>query len=473
VLSLEAIVQQAGHGAGGEEALVAAIVAACPPRRVLAVGDGAALRAVRAVASLPRVRVVAMEVDGQGLARAAAAARPGTALDLHRASLLRDPGGAPHYTRVPELVAVLKRCDFDLAVVAAPAAADALYLTLAQVVSLVAPGGVLCCTPLESSPGATEVARRLAAEGEGTVVLWDGEPGALLVRSRRPRHTHEETRALRRTLPAEEPALAAALAAHDHGAICARLRHWLATRLAWSTADLLLPLAALPPPTSVLDVVAQCAEHEGGVWSFGAAVTLAMLYRAFGYPATVYPHGVPGLYTHMLTLVRVPDGRVLLEDAFFDAEPRVDGRAATFAEAVALARRGEAARLAFVSEATAPRPHVYSRAGVAAALADGYLGAAEADALTRALAGCGRLGGEARLALPQKHTTSLEAFLRLPCNARRLEEAERRTGLAGALGLLAHPCGVLPLTGHRGCDREIARVVGALARPAGPVAATG
>jgi hypothetical protein len=479
VLSVEAIAAGAAArwraGARGP-VLLGAVVEALQPARVLEVDGGGAAEVV--LGAEPTRAYVAVDSRPERLARTAAraaAARPGVEVACHHARLLAHPRGAPHYTRVAALVETLRGPGFDLIVVAPPRSPEALYFVLALTVPLLRPGGLLHCGPL-ASDGGVEVARRVAEEGAGPAFVCEPGPGAprvALVRARAPRRTHEDTRALRDHLVAVDPALGAVLAARDHARACARLRHWLAARLAWSTRDLLLPLAALPPPLAVADVVEQCAAGEGGVWGYGAAVTLAMLYRAFGYPATVYQHGVPGLAWHMMTLVRVPDGRLLLEDAFFDAEPRLGERPATWAEAVTLARAGEAGRLRFVSEARGPRPHLYSRASLAAAEADGYLSAAERARLAASMEGCRRLVGEPRGVLMQSATTSLEAWARIPANARRLAEVERRTGAAGPLGLLGFPCGSLPLTGHAAADREIADLLALVAAEVAPAAAIG
>jgi len=446
------------HRAGERAPLVHALGAALAPCGVLEIGaSGASFAGVlppSAVRSWLGIGACAEAVH-------AARARLGDAVELHHASLLAD-AAAPHLTRVPPLVGALC-AGFDVVFVEPPARAGGLYLTLAQALPLVAPGGVLACGGLGGDADTTLAVRRLAAESAGPAVLWqpdEGGPATLLAGVRPRRWSHADTAGLRALVLADEPGLAASAERGDDAAVCARLRHWLAARLAWSTRDLLLPLAALPPALGVRDVVAECARGEGGVWSWGAAVTLAMLYRAFGYAATVYQHGVPELYRHMVTLVRLPDGRILVEDAFFDAEPRFGDHPATWTEVLTLARAGRTEVLAFASDARMPRPHLYSRASLSTAEADGWLTATERAALAAAMDGCRRLRGEPRAILPQHHTTSPEAFAALPVHARALAAIRDATGIATPLGLLALPCGVVPLTGEPRFDAEVIAALG-------------
>ena len=472
-VDVEAIAAEATRRVRAGEAvdlvrLLAGIVA---PAHALEIGSsaGACLETVRA--ATPGREPVFLGIDPrpascrQATVRAAAA----PAAAYYYASLLALPG-VPHLTRVPALVAALSGQAFDLVVVEPPAGADALYLTLAQALPLLAPQGVLHCGPLDAA--GMEVVRRLAAEGAGPAVFWQpaaDEPPTALVRGRQPASTHEDTAALCAGLRAADPVLAAAETAGDHAAVCTHLRSWLAARLVWSTRDLLLPLAAVPPPLSVGDVVSRCALHDGGVWAYGAAVTLAMLYRAWGYPATVYQHGIPDLYWHMMTLVRVPDGRILLEDPFFDAAPTLGGAAVPWSVARALARAGHAGRLEFASAADKPRVHLYSRASLATAEADGYLTAAERARLAAAMEGYERVRGEPRAALAQDMTVDLARYASVPANARALAAVRRRTGIAHPLDLLALPCGRLPLSGDPAFDHEIVDVLAEATPP--PVAA--
>jgi hypothetical protein len=60
---------------------------------------------------------------------------------------------------------------------------------------------------------------------------------------------------------------------------------------------------------------------EGGVWCGGNASTLVKLYRALGYEAFAIDSGVPGVMTHVMTIVRIEhDGRRLwsVQDSLFD-----------------------------------------------------------------------------------------------------------------------------------------------------------
>jgi predicted O-methyltransferase YrrM len=456
--------------AGETEPVLGALVARLAPERALAIGSAGAAALAAALEGRALGALHVIEADAAAARRAAAALATGPGVAVHHASLGADPR-APHVTRVRPLVQALRADGFDLVVLDAVSAPEALYLELALALAWLREGGVLVCEAPARVAGWMEAAERIEREGNGTFYLWETEPGgpsALLARERGPaaRRTHEETAVLRDRLPAEDPALAAALAAGDHVAAAARVRHWLAVRLAWSTPDLLLPLDCLPPPLSPLDVVEQCRLGEGGVTGFGAAVTLAMLYRAFGWPATVYQHGVPGVFWHMATLVRVPDGRLLLEDALFDAAPELAGRPVTFPEVIALARAGGADLLVFPSHPGAVRPHLYSRASLAGAEAGGLISPAERAALEAEMRGCRRLFSEPRAALLQPTSTSLARFAAVPVHARALGEVARRTGIASPAGLLGLPCGGLPLTGDVRADRAIVEALGAGERSA-------
>jgi hypothetical protein len=453
------------------------------PMRVLAVGDGAAECAALMLDRGARpTTFVGIDPCAASVARVAAHfGDPSTAaaLALHQARLLGDPPEVPHFTRVPELVRSLCGPGFDLIVVESPGSGATLHLLLAQLVPLLDVDGVLCATGLERCADAVDVMGRVAREVSGPTVLWqpgEGVPAAALLQTRMPRHNHEASEVLCAPLLAADEAVAAARTAGDHVAVCGALRRWLARRLVWSTRDLLLPLGELPPALSVLDVVEQCARGEGGVWSYGAAVTLAMLYRACGYPATVYQHGMRDLYWHMVTLVQVPDGRILVEDAFFDAELRRDGRPITWPEGLEVAHAGCADTLELVSGLGEARPHLYSRASLPSAEADGFLTPAERTALEAAMAGCQRVVGEPRAALSQPITVGLEAFTRIPVHARALAQVRRLTGITHPLALLGLPCGALPLSGDRRLDGEIVRVLETwerLARALEPAAAVG
>lgn len=466
--NLERVV--AGAAASGAAGL-AGVLRTRAPERVLEIGSSGGALAAEALACGSGIRSwVAIDPDAESVRRARALL-PRPDVRWHHAAIRPVAGGAPHFTRDPELVATLRDDGFDLVVLAAAADPEALYTDLAHAVPLLRPLGVLVCQPLDRQGGGVEAVQRLASEGTCRAIVWQpaGEAGLALLAAHQPLRTHEEMDALKRLIPAEDAALALALARHDHHAVVVRLRHWLARRLVWATSDLLLPLAALPPALSVLDVVEQGELGEGGVDACGAAVTLAMLYRTFGYAATVYPHGVPGLYTHMVTLVGVAGAGLLVQDALFDAEPQVGKRVLSWAEVVGRARAGGIEAVGFDSDWAATRPHLYSRGGLAAAEAGGWLGSGERAALEGAMASVERVLGAPRAALEQRTTCSLAAYAAVPANAAALAEVARQTGIAHPLGLMALPYGNLPLTGVRRFDEEMAR---ALAAPPAPEAAS-
>jgi hypothetical protein len=437
-----------------------AIAEVVRPARVLAIGAGSAPR-FAPMASGPWLETL-VGVDAS--AASVAAAGPGAVIELHHATLRRTTAAAPHFTRRPELVRALCDDGFDLVVLEAAPPAHALYLDLVQALSFVRTRGVLVCEGIGRVPGGLAAVERLVGEEAGAAVRWrppDGGPTTVLMRARMPRHTHEDTAELRAVVM-QDAETEAALAGRDPVRACGRLRHWLARHLTWSTQDLLLPLAALPPPLAAVDVVAQCAAGEGGVWGFGAAVTLAMLYRGFGYPATVYQHGVPGAWRHMLTLVQVPDGRILLQDALFDGAVCLDGAPATLPDVLRAIHAGGAGRLSLPSELD-ERPHLYSRAGLPAAEADGWVTADERARLEAAMRGTERVLDEPRAALAQATSCSLARFAALPVHARILERLAA-TGVTTPLWFLAVPFGEVPLTGRAAFDRELVRLLDPLRR---------
>jgi len=453
--------------AGDRGSLAVTLAETVEIARVLEVGSshGATLRALRGAGV---GRFVLLDPDATSLAAARAVAGD-TDVALHRARLGGAPTDAPHFTRIPEAVAALRDgTGFDLVLLQAPPTAEALYLALSIVIPLVAPNGLCCVEGWAATPDAEATITRVTREGGVPALVWEpepGAPGAALLRGRTLRHTHEDMGALRDAMTLADPSLAAARARGDHSAVVSRVRQLLARQLTWSTADLMLPLDQFPPALSVLDVVQLGRLGEGGVAGWGAAVTLAMLYRAFGYPATVYQFGVPGVLWHMTTLVGLPDETILLQDAFFDAElTDADGAAVPWPAALALAARGAASQLALVPEAPGTRSHLYSLAALDGAVADGWLRAEQAAELSGLVAGCRRLAGASRAVLEQP-IRSFDAWCALPGPARTLADLARR-GLAHPLALLALPCGRMPLAGHDGVDRTIGAVVARLAGPA-------
>jgi len=58
--------------------------------------------------------------------------------------------------------------------------------------------------------------------------------------------------------------------------------------------------------------------HERGVYCGGTAWTLMKLFEAFGFEAWIYNFGVPDTeLSHVVTLVRA-DGRIIVQDAYFN-----------------------------------------------------------------------------------------------------------------------------------------------------------
>jgi hypothetical protein len=462
---------------GGPASLVEVLAETVEISRVLEIGSSqgeTAARVLRAGGARVR-RYVLFDADATSVAATRTRAEVvayGGGITVHHARLGGTPADAPHFTRDTEAVRTFcEGAAFDLVVVEAPPAADALYLALSIVLPAVAPNGLCCVLGWSATPGAEETIARVTREHGVPALVWEPEPGApaaVLLRGRTLRHGHEDMHVLRDALTIADTTLAEACTRGDHGAIATRVRQLLARQLTWSTPDLLLPLDAFPPALSVLDVVQLGRLGEGGVAGWGAAVTLAMLYRAFGYPATVYQFGVPGVLWHMAALVGLPDGRILLQDAFFDAELTADGRTVPWTDAVAMAARGEAARLALAPEEPGTRSYLYSSAALECAVADGWLAPGEAAEIVVAAAGCRRLAGAPRAVL-ERPIAAFADWTALPGPARALAELARR-GLSHPLALLALPCGRMPLAGARPMDAEIAAVLARLAAPAAAAA---
>ena len=448
---LEAIA--AAATASGGETPVGALAAVLRPARVLAVGvDSAAL-----AATVPDATIVTLDPDADRAARATC----GSVRAFH-AALRPAAQDAPHFTHLTAFVELLREPGFDLVLLGADESARALYDDLAQLVALVSATGVLLCEDFARCPDGTEAVVRLLREGQGRGLLWHA-PGrsapSLLMRAPLRTRVHGDTDALRDQLTREHGGLRTALEQGAHETVCRWLRSWLAARLTWSTRDLTLPLTALPPSLTVEDVIERCQLGEGGVGALGAALTLAMLYRSFGYPATVYQHGVAGLYGHTVTLVGTPPGRVLVEDALLDTEPQRKGAAVPWPDIVMAVRQNASERIAYAAGGLVERPHLYSLAGLAQAAADGFLTPAEQSRLAAELASVAPQLGVPRAALRQRHTCSVDAYVAVTVNRRSLAAARLRSGLEGPLSLLAAPLGGLPLTGEPWMDEMLARVL--------------
>jgi predicted RNA methylase len=471
--SLEQLAAAAAAGARAADG-PGGLVGALAPARVLEIGSSGGRAAAAALGAGVRAWV-AIDPDGASVAAARRRlADAGARVRWFHAAIRPVAGGPRHFTRDPELVALLREDGFDCVLVHAAASADALYTDLAHALPLVRGRGVVVCHPAARATAAFDAVRRLAGEGSCRAVVAgppDGGGETAFLALRAAYRTHAETTELRRVVAADDPAVPDAFARADHETVVARLRHWLAARLAWATADLRLPLAALPPPLGVLDVVEQGALGEGGVDACGAAVTLAMLYRAWGYAATVYSYGVPGVWTHAVTLVGAPDRPLLVQDALLDVEPREGGRPVPWASLVTRARAGDplaGVRLAHGGLGT--RAHLYSRASLEASERGGWLDAGERAALAATMRTVERVAGETRAAIPQARSCSPAAVAAIPAHARALAALAARTGRAHPAALLALPYGTLPLTGVARFDDELARVLAAPAAAPGATA---
>jgi predicted O-methyltransferase YrrM len=434
--------------------------------RVLEVGSSRGERAEALLRQAAGRPLTLISVDGwaasaeQALQRLSAFSPPaGAALEVHLYfARFGGAAAAPHFTRIPALVELLRRCELDLILLDASREQDELYLDLVQMMPLLSRDAILVCESPSDFDAALAVAGRLTDEfGGEAVVCRSAHPGSsrVLFRAHCQTHSHEQTSSLVDALLRDEPDLARARAAGDHESAVGLLRSWLARRLTWSTQDLLLPLGALPPPLNVEDVVERCAIGHGGVWSYGAAVTLAMLYRAFGYAATVYQFGFSGAFTHMVTLVGVPDGRILVQDAFLDAEPRGGGRLLTWQELIglAVARRLEGIR--YGAGRPWSRAHLYSRRGLAESLEQGRIDASEARRLEEHMARAERVRAEPRGALQQAWSTSLEGLASVRRNASALRAIASEIGTAHPLALAAYPVGGQVPFGVAAFDRQI------------------
>ena len=466
--SLESIARGASAAGADLERLLAA-ANGVGPRRVLEVGSNGGARAealLRSSAARP-ITLVAIDSDvasaTQAIERLRAFVPPPDRepeVHLYHATFGDPTLGAPHFTRIAPLVDLLRRAAFDVILFDARARSSAadIYLDLVQLVPFLREDAILVYESADDAAAALAAARRMTGEFGGEAVVAraaEGDPGAILIRGMCQTHTHEQTAALVDELLSGEPDLARGHAEGADEALVGLLRTWLARRLTWSTQDLLLPLGALPPPLNVGDVVERCAIWHGGVWSYGAAVTLAMLYRAFGFPATVYQFGVPGALTHMVTLVGLPDGRILVQDALLDAEPRRSGRLLTWQELIQAAAARRLDGLRYGAERPWTRPHLYSRRSLAESVARGCLEAAEASDLEQRMACAERVGAEPRAALEQAWSTSLEGLMHIASDRAALGAIASQLGTAHPLALFSHPCGAQPLSGVRAMDREI------------------
>lgn len=88
-----------------------------------------------------------------------------------------------------------------------------------------------------------------------------------------------------------------------------RLRDWTSRNLVAASPS--AELGTVRPRlyvSSAAEAFTWMFRREGGVWCGGAAHVFAQVCRLFGHEAWTYDHGLPGVMTHVVTLVRVRDG---------------------------------------------------------------------------------------------------------------------------------------------------------------------
>lgn len=68
------------------------------------------------------------------------------------------------------------------------------------------------------------------------------------------------------------------------------------------------------------EIFADFDEDQVGVLCGNAAISLRNLYHRFGYPAWALDVGVPGEFTHVVTLVQIDGGRIVLHDPFYGGD---------------------------------------------------------------------------------------------------------------------------------------------------------
>lgn len=152
--------------------------------------------------------------------------------------------------------------------------------------------------------------------------------------------------------------LRAALGQQDHAGICGALRGYVYRTVNWSNCGLNTKrFFHRFEDVSISDLILLSCAKEVGFLCGGTSEFLRKLYGALGYDAYVYNHGLPGVSTHVTTLVMVPGGRQtvpVFQDATFNFTLEVKGTsdAVTVFRAIA---RGDFPDLRIVKGAIGPR----------------------------------------------------------------------------------------------------------------------
>lgn len=122
-----------------------------------------------------------------------------------------------------------------------------------------------------------------------------------------------------------------ALERKDHLAVLAILRDYVYRTVVWSNDGLRLDhycdgdLRRL----TLEEIVGLFEAMEIGVLCGATAVFLAKVYEQLGYHASWFDYGMPGVSTHVVTVVTVPTHcgpRPVIQDATFNATPALSGR---------------------------------------------------------------------------------------------------------------------------------------------------
>ncbi|MHC4697377.1 MAG: hypothetical protein ACYTFA_11590 [Planctomycetota bacterium] len=152
----------------------------------------------------------------------------------------------------------------------------------------------------------------------------------------------------------------------DHRASLAMLRDYVYRTVVWSNDGLRLnhycggDLRRL----TLEEIVRLFEAREIGVLCGGTAVFLAKVYEQFGYHASWFDYGIPGVSTHVVTVVTVPTEcgpRPVIQDATFNSTPALSGTAdPSFFDVLQCVAAGRADGIALNKGAVQPRTVCFS-----------------------------------------------------------------------------------------------------------------
>jgi hypothetical protein len=129
------------------------------------------------------------------------------------------------------------------------------------------------------------------------------------------------------------------------------IRHWVAQQIDVAAAipSDCLSIAACREQfykVGIDKVIAAFRENKIGVLCGGSADTLKMVYDAFGYKTFTLSMGIVGRFTHLVTVVEIPQNdqkQLIIQDALLDTSYHApDGHPLDYFEMISLLKQGQA-----------------------------------------------------------------------------------------------------------------------------------